>query len=213
MMFKDRMGAGEKLAQKIESENIKPDVVIVVSKRGIPVGDYVSRRLNVPIDMVLAGKVSAPGEPEIPMGAVSNDRTIWLKDQLIDELMVTEEYLSQEIDKELGRVRERLEKYRGKTGRPRLKGKKVVVVDDGVSSGLKMSACIGQVIKAAPEEVTLATPVISSYAQDKLEPLVDKSVFLERVRFLDSVDSYYGILRSQEELQVQDRFVSDASMT
>lgn len=212
MMFEDRMDAGEKLAQRIEEEDLEPDIALVVSKRGIPVADRVSRQLEIPVDMILAGKITAPGERKIPIGAVANDRTIWLKDELINELMVSEEYLSEMIEQELKRVRERLRNYRGGTGRPSLKDKNVVVVDDGVSSGLRMSACIGQVIKSAPEEVALATPVISSYAKDKLDYLVDNMLFLEHLRFLDSVDSCYGVLGSQEELRIQDQFVSTTNI-
>jgi len=89
-----------------------------------------------------------------------------------------------------------------------LKDRKVVIVDDGISSGMKMSACIGQVIKSAPEKITVATPVISSYAFEKLEPLADEVVALEKLRFLESVDSFYGVLASQERLQVENRFVT-----
>lgn len=209
-MFENRMEAGEKIACQLGEKQVEADVVLVTSKKGIPVGERISKQLNVPIDMVLAGEISAPGEKDMMLGAVANDRTIWLKDDLIDELMVSDEYLSEAIEQELQNVRERLSRYRGNVKRPRLKDKKVVIVEDGLSSGLRMSACIGQVIKAAPEKITVAAPVISSYAFEKVEPLVDEVVALEQLRFLESVDSCYGVLGSQEELHLENRFVSQS---
>lgn len=134
-MFQDRIEAGHRLATAVAELGVEVDIVLAIPRGGLPVGRVVADRLAVPLDVVAARKIGAPGNPELALGAVASDGTVWLNHPLIARTGVEDAALEAQIERERGVASEVLERYRD--GRPplRLDGKRLLVVDDGVATG------------------------------------------------------------------------------
>jgi predicted phosphoribosyltransferase len=87
-MFRDRTDAGRQLADVIDDHDIEADIVLAIPRGGLPVGRVVADRLGVPLDIVSARKLGAPWNPELAVGAVASDGTVWLNESLIGELEI-----------------------------------------------------------------------------------------------------------------------------
>ena len=134
-MFRNRTDAGRRLADLLDDEDVEADVVLAVPRGGLPVGRVVADRLGVPLDIVAARKIGAPRNPELAIGAVASDGTVWLNDDLIENLGVQDSYLADHTERERAAAVEKVDRYRGDRPPRDLRGKTVVIVDDGVATG------------------------------------------------------------------------------
>src|SRR6056297_2878462 len=129
-MFADRTDAGRRLGELLVEQQVTGDIVLAVPRGGLPVGRAVADALDVPLDVVAAKKLGAPGNPELAIGAVSSDGTVWLNDDLVADLGVSQAYVDEERERQLDVARAKVETYR--EGRPPLDldGLTAIVVDD-----------------------------------------------------------------------------------
>ncbi|MFD1512017.1 phosphoribosyltransferase [Halomarina rubra] len=210
-MFTDRTNAGERLGRVLRERGTTADVVLAIPRGGLPVGRAVADALStpdhpVPLDVVVARKLGAPGNPELAVGAVGADGAVWLNDALVERLGVSEGYLERERDRQEAAVREKLTRYRA--GRPPLDlaGKTVLVVDDGVATGATAIACLRTVREAGADRVVLAVPVASPDTVDRLRsvgdqgptasgashrPVADEVIAVETPPYFGAVGQYY----------------------
>lgn len=158
-MFTNRTDAGRRLADVLDDHDIEADIVLAIPRGGLPIGRVVADELDVPLDIVSARKIGAPGNPELALGAVASDGTVWLNDSLIADLGVERSYIEDRIDHEREAASEKVERYRGDRPSLALRGKTVLIVDDGIATGATTSACVGQVKNAGAERVIVAVPV------------------------------------------------------
>jgi predicted phosphoribosyltransferase len=131
-MFKDRTDAGRQLADLLRDNDVEVDVVLGIPHGGLPVARPVADALDVPLDVVVVSKIGAPNNPELAIGAVASDGSIWRNDDLIDRIGVSEKYVERERESEAEAVRTKLERYGGTDEPPDLDGKRVLIVDDGL---------------------------------------------------------------------------------
>ncbi|WP_049986145.1 phosphoribosyltransferase [Halobellus rufus] len=190
-MFKDRTDAGSRLADALVDSGVTADVVLAVPRGGLPVGRVVADRLGVPLDIVAARKIGAPGNPELAIGAVASDGTRWTNDSLIEELGVEESYLAEQTEREREAARSKLQRYRGDRPQLELDGKRVLIVDDGVATGATTTACIRQVHAAGAEQVILAVPVAPHRTIERLRSEVDELVCVEVPSYFGAVGQFY----------------------
>ncbi len=190
-MFTDRTDAGEQLADAVRRSDVEVDVVLGIPRGGLPVARPVADALEVPLDVVVASKVGAPGNPELAVAAVADDGTTWRNDSLIGSLDLTTGYLEDEIEHEQRAARQKRERYR--EGRPPLSltGKHVLVVDDGLATGATMFACVERVREAGAASVAAAVPVGSPRTADELERKVDHLEILERPQSFRAVGQFF----------------------
>lgn len=158
-MFQNRTDAGERLGAELARRGIEADVVLGIPRGALPVARPVADELEADLDVVVASKIGAPGNPELAIGAVSSDGSLWLNEPLVERLGVAEEYIDEQQREEAEYAREKAERYRDGERVPDLEGKRVVVVDDGVATGATARACLRQVEEAGADHVTLAVPV------------------------------------------------------
>lgn len=158
-MFADRTEAGEELAALLDGHDVVADIVLAVPRGGLPVGRVVADRLGVPLDVVAARKVGAPQNPELAVGAVAADGSVWSNDNLVSASGVSPEYLENAIERERKAASEKQRRYRGTDDPLDVAGKRVVVVDDGVATGATAFACLRQVRNGSAAHVTFAAPV------------------------------------------------------
>ncbi len=190
-VFEDRTDAGRRLAAVLDDHDVEADIVLAVPRGGLPVGRVVADALGVALDIVSARKLGAPGNPELAIGAVAADGTVWLNESLVAELGVTDAYVEERTRSEREVAAGKVERYRGDRPPLDLRGKRVVVVDDGVATGATTTACITQVRKAGAARVVLAVPVASPGAAERLAAEADEVVCVETPPHFGSVGQFY----------------------
>jgi predicted phosphoribosyltransferase len=190
-VFSDRTDAGRRLGDRLVELGVETDLVLAVPRGGLPVGRAVADALGVPLDVVAARKLGAPGNAELAIGAVAADGTVWLNDPLVAELGIGEAYVEDAVERERGIAEGKLERYR--EGRPPLdlQGERVVVVDDGVATGATTIACLRQVREAGAARVVLAVPVGPPDTVARLGREADEVVCLATPERFGAVGRFY----------------------
>jgi predicted phosphoribosyltransferase len=160
-MYRDRVDAGEQLAEAVRGV-IDPDdrpLILGVPRGGVPVAAVVAEKLGGDLDVLVAHKLGAPGNPEFAIGAVAEDGSAYVDDRIITRHRISDDYVQAEIVRQLAEVRRRAALLRG--GRPPLsiEGRVCVVVDDGVATGATLEASLGLVRRLGPASVIAAVPV------------------------------------------------------
>lgn len=190
-MFQNRTDAGERLGTQLQDADVDADIVLGIPRGALPVARPVADALGVPLDIVVASKIGAPSNPEFAIGAAASDGTLWLNDDVVERMGVSESYIEEEREAEADNARQKTAQYREGDRLPELRGKRVVVVDDGVATGATAIACVRQVREAGATHVVLAVPVGSRESIERLETEVDDVVVLQTPSDFRAVGQYY----------------------
>lgn len=172
-IFRDRLHAGELLAERLCSLDLKNVQLLAIPSGGVPVGYAVAKRLHVPLDITIVRKIQIPWNTEAGFGALAWDGTLILNEPLISRLGLPAHVIEQGISRTEAVIRERMKKFRGDRPMPNLQGRQVVLVDDGLASGFTMLAAARSVKKGSPSKVVVAVPTGSEGAVELVEPNVD----------------------------------------
>ena len=142
MEFVDRRDAGRRLAAQLEPLRAERPIVIALPRGGVPVALEVARALEAPLEILAVRKLGAPSNPELGIGAIAEDGTVVLDRDLAQRVGMTRRLLEATIDAEVRELRRRVMVYRD--GRPRLpvRGRTVIVVDDGLATGMTDLAAV-----------------------------------------------------------------------
>lgn len=200
MMFKDRTEAAEKLAKKLEWLRNENPIILAIPRGGVVTGDVVAKTLGVKLDVIVSRKVGAPNNPELAIGAVVHDGSFFPNSDIIDTLGIPKRYIEQEISEQLKEIDRRLIKFRGSKEYD-LKGKTVVLVDDGIATGATMFVAIEWVKKQNPKRIVVAIPV---GPRDTIEKLmaVAEVVVLDAPVFFNAVGEFYEVFEQVEDYRV-----------
>lgn len=190
-MFTDRADAGEQLAQLLEGEGVEVDLVLGIPRGGLPVARPVADALGVPLDVIAAKKMGAPNNPELAIGAVASDGSVWRNEDLIDRLDVSETYIEEERERAAASARQKEEDYRGHREPPQLADKRVVIVDDGVATGATATACVRMAVDDGAEYVAFAVPVGSPSSLRRLEEDADDVFAVREPEHFNAVGQFY----------------------
>ncbi|MFB6113358.1 MAG: phosphoribosyltransferase [Halodesulfurarchaeum sp.] len=191
-MFRDREAAGEQLAEVLQHSGVEIDLVLAIPRGGLPVGRAVADAYDVPLDIVAAKKLGAPGNPEFGIGAATADGSVWLNDDLIDSIGVGQDYLEREREQAVRTAKEKAETYREGRDAPSIQEKHVAIVDDGVATGATMFACLRAVRAADASRVVVAVPVGPPDSLSNLEVEADEVVAVERPSAFSAVGAFYA---------------------
>jgi predicted phosphoribosyltransferase len=194
-MFADRTDAGDRLAARLVEEGIDADRVLAIPRGGLPVGRAIADRFGVPLDVVVAAKIGAPGNPELAVGAVAGDGSVWTNERLVSRLAVDDASLASGRAQAQAKAAEKLRTYRRGEPLPSLDGERVVVADDGLATGATALACLRQVQAAGAEAVTLAVPVAAPESVQRVEDEGVRVVAIERPARFGAVGQYYDDFR------------------
>lgn len=190
-MFTDRTDAGKRLGERLREAGVEADVVLAIPRGGLPVGRAVADALGAPLDVAVASKLGAPHNPELAVGAVAGDGSLWLNDSLVERLGVDESYVESEREAEAEVAREKVRDYRGGDPLPDVEGKRVVVVDDGVATGATAMACLRMVREGGASHVVFGAPVAPASALSDLRREADEVVVVETPESFTAVGAYY----------------------
>lgn len=203
MPFKNRAEAGKRLAAALSKFKGGEVVVLGIPRGGVVVANEVAKVLVAPLDVVVTRKIEAPGEPEYALGAVTQEGDVIMDRQAAEALGATPEYLDDQIRKKREEVKERMQRLRGDSPYPRLEGKVVVIVDDGIATGSSVGAAVMSVKKMKPKEIVVAVPVAPKDAVDTLSEDGTKVVCLETPGQFLAIGEFYGDFGQVEDLDVK----------
>ena len=191
MLFRDRVEAGIKLAKRLEKFRRENVVVLAIPRGGVVVGFQVAKYLNAPLDIVIPRKLGALDNPELAIGAISQDGSTILNQELIKALGVSNEYIELEKRRQLAEIKRRLTKYRGSVKYPDLKNKVIILVDDGIATGATVLAAVKFIKKLGAKKIVVATPVAPPDAVKKLRTEVDEVITLETPELFFAIGQFY----------------------
>ena len=189
-IFEDRIEAGERLAEVLKEHAGPGTVVLGIPRGGVIVGEVLARTLGVPLDVVVPRKVGAPGNPELGLGAVAPGVRV-LDPWLIERLGVSEEYLEREIAVQEAETVRRLRAYRAGRSPIDLRGRTVIVADDGVATGGTAAAALRWARAQGAERVVLAVPVAPPQTMERLRSEADDVVALATPEPFFAVGEWY----------------------
>ncbi len=189
--FSDRTDAGQQLGERLRERGIDADVVLAIPRGGLPPGRAVADVLEAPLDIIVASKIGAPGNPEYAIGAVASDGSVWRNEEAISRTGASEEYFQRERETEAEAARRKAERYRRDRSEPDLTGKTVAVVDDGVATGSTARACLETLRESGADRIVLAVPVGPPDTVEALRELADEVVCLETPRGFRGVGQFY----------------------
>ena len=210
--FADRFEAGRLLADQLSFHKVPDDALVLALPRGgLPVGLAIAERLNLPLDVVVARKLGVPWQPEVAMGAIAGPVRV-LDEQLIQELGIAKEEVDAIVSREQAEVKRREELYRA--GRPplELRGRSVILVDDGIAMGSTMTAAARYVKSLNPAEVIIAVPIGSRQACLRLIGEVDDLVCLTAPEPFYAVGQWYRDFHPVSDIEVQNLLAESRHM-
>lgn len=205
-IFKDRRQAGKQLAEKLTEYADRPDVIVLgLPRGGVPVAFEVAKRLNAPLDVIVVRKLGVPGQEELAFGAIASGGGRVLNENLVRALRLSDET----IERITIRERAELERRELMYGSPQLasdvKGKTVLIVDDGLATGATMRAAAAAIRKLEPRAIVVGVPVGSS---DTCSELVNRADVI--CVCVDTPEPFYGVGMWYEDFsQTSDAEVSD----
>ena len=174
------------LAAKLKKFKNDPGVVLAVPRGGVPVAYAVARELGFPVEIVLTKKVGHPMNKEFAIGAAS------LTDYfIIPDENISEEYIQQELKKIRFRLKEMYNRFMGDKEPENLKGKTVIVIDDGIATGNTMLGTVHVLRKIKPGKIIVAVPVASKTAVRELSKEVDEVVAVMIPDIFYGVGAFY----------------------
>ncbi len=189
--FRDREDAGRKLAERLVRYRDERPIVFALPRGGVPVGYEISRALGVPLEVFVARKLGAPGQPEFGIGAVAPGGVRILNEDVVRRLGIPEDYLERITERETAEVQRRMRLFRGDRPEPDVRGRTVILVDDGLATGVTARAAVAALRRLQPQRLVLAAPVCASQTAELLGPEVDELVCLEAPSDLGAIGFWY----------------------
>lgn len=202
-VFRDRTDAGAQLAERLVAYRGQDVLVLGIPRGGVPVAAEVARKLDAELDIVVARKLGAPFQPELAIGAVTANGGRYLNDALAQEAGVTAEYLEAITADEMAEAHRREERFRGARRAPRIDGRIVIVVDDGLATGATMRAAVRSLRKRQPARLIVAIPVGPPETCATLRAEADDVIALQEPEPFLAVGLYYEDFRPTDEQEIE----------
>ena len=201
-IFKDRRHAGRELGDRLKRLTDGNLVVIGLPRGGVEVGFEVARILRAPLDVIVARKLGAPNQPELGIGAIAPGGIMLLDERTVRQLGLSREDIEQVAEQERAEMDRRLNEYRGDDSPLDFSGKTVVIVDDGLATGVTALASIRAARAANAKRIVLAVPVCARETAAQMEEEVDILVCLEQPDPFIAVGVWYDHFGQTSDAQV-----------
>ena len=158
-VFRDRTEAGRRLALRLGEYAGRPDVIVLgLPRGGVPVAYEVAQALGAPLDVFVVRKLGLPGQEELAMGAIASGGVMVLTDDVVRPLGIPSEVIDEVAERELRELQRRERLYRGGRPAPEVRGRTVILVDDGLATGSTMRAAVAALRRLGPERIVVAVP-------------------------------------------------------
>lgn len=200
-IYRDRMEAGEMLAEALAHLAEEEPIVLALPRGGVPVAAPVAERLELPLDVLISRKLGAPMQPELGFGAISEAGALWLDPETTSLLGLGEEAIRDIVAREEAELQRRVRAYRG--GRPlEIEGRTAILVDDGVATGGTLRAAIRAARALGAARVVAAVPVAAAESAASIRPEVDEWICLEEPESLWAIGLWYRSFPQLEDEEV-----------
>lgn len=200
-MYRDRNEAGNLLALKLGKYNKTDAVVLAIPRGGIPLGFIVSEKLNLPLEVVLSKKIGHPLHKEYAIGAVT------LKSSILSEAAtdISPLYIEEETENIRSLLKKCYKDYYGNRKPLKLKGKILIIVDDGIATGNTMLSIIKMLHDEKPQKIVIAIPVAPHDSIKKLQasPYVDEVICPLVPDYFQAVGQFYQDFDQVEDKEVK----------
>jgi predicted phosphoribosyltransferase len=175
--YRDRVMAGDILAENLAGKNIQNAVVLGIPRGGVVVAARVAGKLGLPLDIIIPRKIGSPLNPEAAIGAVTQDGTILVNHYAASLHCVDEDKIQKLAEEQITEIKRRMIKYRGQAEYPDYRGKTIILVDDGIATGFTVMAAIRSIKKMfSPRKMILAVPVAPADTINNFKEEVDDVV-------------------------------------
>jgi putative phosphoribosyl transferase len=213
-VFKDRSEAGRELAARLQKYADRPDVLVLALPRGgVPVGYEVARALHAPLDVFVVRKLGVPGHEEFAMGAVASAGVRVLNEQVVKALRIPDYVIDAVATWEQQELERRERDYRGNRPLPDVRGKSVILVDDGLATGATMLAAVKALRQLGPARIVVAVPVASPDTCELLKDEVDEVVCAVTPEPFYAVGLWYRDFPQTSDEEVRELLQQSAAVT
>jgi putative phosphoribosyl transferase len=189
--YADRRDAGRRLAERLSALAAEKPVVVALPRGGVPVAKEIADALDAPLEILAVRKLGSPQNPEYGIGAVAEDGTTVVDAEAAAVVGVRNGELDEIVAREVTELARRVRAYRGDRPPLDLENRTVIVVDDGVATGLTDTAALRAVRRRRPRRLVLAVPVCSPDSLGRLRKEADEVVCLRTPPLLRGVSQYY----------------------
>ena len=175
-IFENRQDAGRRLVAKLGEYNDQPVVVLAIPNGGVPVALEVAGALKADLDLIICRKIPIPLNPEAGFGAIADDGTVVLNEEVVKRIGLNRQQIEHEASKVRAEIKRRSILYKGNRPLVSLRSRTVIIIDDGVASGVTMMAAVASVRHRRPKQIVVAAPCAWALAVKQLERVADKVV-------------------------------------
>jgi predicted phosphoribosyltransferase len=203
--YRDRIDAGRRLAEKLRGYAGRPKLIVLALPRGgVPVAFEVAKALDAPLDIFLVRKLGVPGHEELAMGAIASGGVRVLDTDLVERFGIPRDRIDAVTREEERELRRRERSYRGDRAPLDLRGRAVLLVDDGLATGSSMRAAIAAVRRLGPKEIVVAVPVAPAATCRDLAGLADDVVCVASPDPFLAVGRFYENFEQTTDEEVRD---------
>ena len=192
MRFGNRTEAGQHLAKRLKAYANRSDVLVLALPRGgVPVGYEIAQALNAPLDVFVVRKLGVPGREELAMGAIASGGARVLNREVVDSLGISADTIAAVAAQELQELERRERAYRGDRPAPDVRGRTVILVDDGIATGSTMRVAIEALRQLKAGRIMVATPTAALSTVREMRLDVDELVTVMTPADFESVGQWY----------------------
>ena len=197
-VFENRQDAGRQLAEKLGEYKDQSVVVLAIPNGGVPVALEVASALKADLDLIICRKIPLPLTPEGGFGACADDGTIILNEEIVKRVGLSRQQIEYEASKVRAEIKRRSLLHKGDRPLVGISGKIVILMDDGLASGITMMAAVESVRHRRPKGIVVAVPCASAVAVKQLERVADKVVtcitgYMPRFAVADFYRHWYDV--------------------
>ncbi|MEA2413827.1 MAG: putative phosphoribosyl transferase [Thermoanaerobaculia bacterium] len=204
LRFRDRIEAGQLLGRELAARfgAIDDAIVLALPRGGVPVGYEVAKALGTPLDVFIVRKLGVPGHEELAMGAIASGGVRVLNRDVLDYARVTQQQLDAVTAREERELSRREAEYRGNRAPLDVRGRTVIIVDDGLATGSTMRAAVQALRAMEPKRVIVAVPVGAAQTCEDFREIVDEIVCLRTPEPFEAVGLWYDDFTQTTDAEV-----------
>jgi putative phosphoribosyl transferase len=201
-VFQNRTEAGKHLARAIQKLKIRDPWIIALPRGGVPIGFEVAKALRAPMDLLVVRKIGSPTNPEYGIGAITEGGLYFLNDAAIEDLQLSPKEIRPILNRELNNVNRQVAQFRGSRPNPNVKDRNVVLVDDGLATGVTARIAIDFLRQQGAKQIILAAPVCAPDTAQTLSGFADQVICIEKPENFYSVGLWYNDFSQISDEQV-----------
>jgi predicted phosphoribosyltransferase len=204
MIFRDRVDAGRRLAERLKREGIDEHALVLALPRGgVPVAYEVARALDLPLDVIVVRKLGVPGYEEFAMGAIASGGVRIVNEEVTDALRIPPDAIERIAAREQIELERREARYRNGRPAPVVRDRAVVLIDDGLATGSTMRAAVRALRAQQPRSITVAVPVAAAETCVELRREADAVVCLSTPEPFLGVGRWYADFSQTADEEVE----------